>query len=355
MHALALPICILLAATLPAQTPEPTTPAALTAAFAALAPAAQEAVLQRIEARLAASDDELLQRARGFAASLRTPLPEPPPRTWHDPAEFAPVAPARTVLRDGDPRHRRTREEFPAVPFVRGAQPAVRYDQASGQVVRADPPPDAAARFAAILAGRPPEVEAAIAVLERELDVDADQRELARWFEHLYADRDGRVFAGITLYEAWASGKTVEVPDVDAIAYARRVVHTDAFVSPIPAGRRRDRLYAQIQDGFARHRTYRTLREAAAVAAVAADPQVDPTYAELLPRMHLLWAVVGDDPAAMASRLAAGSRADLLDSIDATLREDPRAAAVVEERRRTGRQTLAEIRRIAAEELRNAR
>ena len=82
------------------------------------------------------------------------------------------------------------------------------------------------------------------------LDTDGDQRRLAGFFEQLYADRDGHVFAGISLYEAWYSGRTVEVPDVDAIAFAQRVLRTQSFVSPIPDGRRRDRLYRQIREAM---------------------------------------------------------------------------------------------------------
>src|SRR5262249_43933277 len=157
------------------------------------------------------------------------------------------VAPARSVYGIDSAQHQAARGMFPPVPFLRDLHAGVVYDWRSGRPVLAAAAPTPAEQFAALLAGYPPGADAAVAAVLARFDADDDERRVADWLEHLYADRDGHVFAGITLYEAWASGRTVEVPDVDAIAFARQVVRTQSFVSPIPDGRRRDRLYRQVQ------------------------------------------------------------------------------------------------------------
>ena len=166
---------------------------------------------------------------------------------------------------------------------------------------------------------RPAGSDAATAAILQHLDSDGTERDVAAWFGHLYADRNGRVFADVTLYEAWYSNKTVEVPDIDAIAFARKILRTRSFVSPIPAGSRRDRLYRQISRAFAEHRQYRTLREAAAASFVAAEPPLESTYRSLIPRMHLLWSICNFDIGAVERRLAAGDRSELLQDLDARL------------------------------------
>ena len=125
---------------------------------------------------------------------------------------------------------------------------------------------------------------------------------------------------------ASASGKTVEVPDVDAIAFAREILQTNSFLSPIPEGRRRNRLYQQIAEAVARHRQYRTLREAAAASFVAADPAIEATYQPLVLRMHLLWPLCNFDPGAVGRSLESGTRTELLEALDDRLRESSEAA-----------------------------
>ena len=132
------------------------------------------------------------------------------------------------------------------------------------------------------------------------LDTDKRQRKIGAYLENLYADLDARVYAGVTLYEAWCSGKVLAVPDVDSIAFERTILGTRRFKSPIPADKRRDRLYQRIQDHAFAFRKYRTLREACAAAFVAAEPKLDPIYDRLVPRFHYLFATKDHDPEAVA-------------------------------------------------------
>src|SRR5690606_33114090 len=99
----------------------------------------------------------------------------------------------------------------------------------------------------------------------------------------------------------------VDVPDVDAIPFEQRVLGKKTFRSPIPANARRAALYQRIQERAIAFRKYRTLREAAAMAFLRAEPVMDPTYAPLVPRFHYLYARGDGDVGAVAGLLA-GSR-----------------------------------------------
>jgi hypothetical protein len=322
-------------------------PAAMQKRFDALPPPRQLAVLAAIEGKLRASDDPAMQRIAALAQQARDPAPLRP-RTFHDPKVFAPVAPARSLVPADAPQYAAVRSDFPAVQPLRDFAPTILYDWAEGTPARAARLPTPSQRFANLCAGYHPDADAAIAAALVWLDRDADQRPLAHWCEQLYADRDGHVFTAITLYDAWYSRRTVEVPDVDAIAFARTILHTEAYVSPIPDGARRDRLYRQIHEGFSRHRAYRTLCEAAAAAFVNITPALDPTYLPLVDRMHLLWGLCGYDVARFAQKLTAADRAELLDQLDRRLQEDPDAAAMAEQGKAAMRACADAVRTAAA-------
>jgi hypothetical protein len=114
------------------------------------------------------------------------------------------------------------------------------------------------------------------------------------------------------------------VPDVDAIPFAKRILRDDSFVSPIPAGARRAGLYEKIKAGALRMRKYRTLREAAAAAFVAASAQIAPGYEALIPRFHLVLGLNGNDPERVARVLEGiGSREELLRLLDDLILKGP--------------------------------
>ena len=330
---------------LPCQ--DPPTPEQLTARFARLTQQRQQQVLDAAERSLREGAGELGRAIAQLADQARA-APALAARTFHDPAEFAPVAPRRSLVPTSDPRHQRVRSDFPKVRILRDLACGVVYDWLDGGPARLPSPPAVALRFANLANGYMPDSDAAIAAVLVELDRDADQRTLARWCEQLYADRDGKVFAEITLYEAWLSGRTVEVPDVDAIAFARRILCTDSHQSPIPEGPRRDRLYAQIRAALKKHREYRTLCEAAAAAFVTASPELDPTYQPLVDRMHLLFGECGDDLQAFAARLTAQDRGELIAELDRSLDTGAGAQAQREGQRR--RQDLRDAARRACDE-----
>ncbi len=282
--------------------------------FDALPLSAMQSALEGALLRVSALQDETLLRVEAYGGAAS--FPPRKERSHHSPAEFAPVAPARKRIDADDPRNKKVRAEFPTVQLLRDLIPHVAYDWLHGEAATASRPLSVRERFANLCAGYPPAADRAVARLLWLLDRDADQRTIAAWSEHSYADRDGRVFDGVSLYEAWYSGRTVEVPDVDAIAFARRILLTDSFVSPIPEGRRRERLYDQIRATLKKHREYRTLCESAAAAFVAAEPELDPTYQPLVDRMQLMWSEHGHDPDSFAKKLTESDRAELLAQLD---------------------------------------
>jgi hypothetical protein len=311
----------------------------------------RQQVVRNLERRLVRESDPTLQRVvssqRGDAAYSPAP-----PRRWFEPREFAPNAPPRTLVAKGTPAHRTATAGMRALTGLEQLHAHVTYDWLSGTAVRSAAELDDEERFANLVHGFAPNADHAVARVLAVLDNDADQRRLAAYFDHLYADRAGRVFEGVTLFEAWDRAADVEMPDVDAIAFARTILGSRSFASPIPADKRRDRLYGQVRDAFVRHREYRTLRLALAATFVTASPPVDPAYEGLLMRCHWLWQHHGEDPRQLAAHLAAaGDRTRLLDDVDRELSKDDRTARA----RRTDLAGLVDwLRALAAHELEQA-
>lgn len=297
----------------------------LLTAFRALPLEQQKVVLGTLERRIQTSPDELVQRISGRRKGKGAYGP-PTPVVGHDPKVYAPVAPTRALVAMGTAEWQRARERYPVRTLLPGLTAEVAYDWATGKPAWLGETTAEDVRFSNLVHGWMPGADHAVAQVLATLDTDPHQRQLAEWFHHAYATLQGRVFQDISLYEAWYSGEQVDVPDVDAIAFARKVLKTASFVSPIPDGRRRDRLYQQVRDAAVGHRQYRTLREVAAATFVSANPPVDPTYAPLIGRCHYLWAKTGYDPDAFAKVLAeTGDRSTLLENVDQALKNDPAA------------------------------
>lgn len=310
------------------QTPPATTPTAadLVQRFERLPPERAELVLRNIEKRLARENGDVLQRIQGRQRGATAYAPPAAP-VWFQPAEFAPVATPRRLVDRGEPAHQRATRDMAPLRFLPDLHTEVTYDWGLGKAVRSAGGLDARQRFANLANGYVPSTDHAVAQVLATLDTDPAQRALGNYFAHLYADRDGAVFAGTTLFDAWHSGRVVEMPDTDAIAFARRILGTQSFVAPIPDDRRRERLYRKVQEAFTAHREYRSLRLALAGAFVAAEPALDPTYNPLVRRAHWLWHASDFDPGALATRLTlAKDRKALLDEVDAALRNDPAPA-----------------------------
>lgn len=295
---------------------------ALLARFARLDAASRSDVVRSLERRLARVDHELLQSIQSMQKGKGT-YPLQGDRVWFDPAEFAPSAKPRAVIGAGTPQHQRATRGMQELGVPCDLDAAVVYDWRIGACARAANDLTEHQRFANLARGYAPGADHAVAQVLAALDTDPVQRRLADYFEHLYADREGTVFAGISLYDAWRSGIRIEMPDTDTIAFARLVLDTRSVVDPIPADRRRERLYARIADSYVLHHEHRTLRQALAAAFVAADPVLDPAWQTLVERAHWLWQTCGRDPKAVAARLLrTPDRGALVREVDAELAKD---------------------------------
>lgn len=273
--------------------------------FRALDDVDQSTIVRSITRRLSLDPDPVIQRVVSMErAFLSYPLAEP--ATWHRARVWAKgVAPKRTLIRPGHPAHAAARAKIPRVEYLPELRRSVWYDWGRSKIVRRKEPLSLVETFANFLAGYAPSSDQTLAQILAILDRDPKERKVAAWCGHLYADLQARVYEGISLYEAWYSGEVVDVPDVDAVPFAVRILKTRAYRSPIPRGPGRTHLYQRIRDAMLAHRKYRTLREAAAAAFVSAEPQLAPTYEPLLMRLHYLYAVHDEDPLAVAEHLVA--------------------------------------------------
>ncbi len=341
---------VLLVSPLAAQaTPAATDPIAR---FAALDFRRQAAIVRTVERQLAASADPAIQRIgklRLETADLPDAPDHPPIFEARKPADGdtdGTEDPGRTVVPADDPAHAAVRKRMPRVPFLDDLRREVVYDWQSGRVEKC-PPLEYGDRFANWIHGYAPATDHAIASILATLDRDPRQRKLAAWFGHTYCDLNGRAYQDVTLYEAWFSGQQVDVPDIDAIPFARDVLGQRNVHGPL-GGPPRDALYEAIRKAALEHRRYRTALEAAAAAFVAADPELPADYGRLVPRFHLLWANHDDDPKALATLLASSSRDELLRSADDAVRATDGEAFQTREARRAELERVAETVRATA-------
>ena len=285
--------------------------------FRALDPDRQQTVLHRLERQVMLDPHPALQRIVSMSRSFEC-YRAAEPAGFHDPETWAPgVAPPRIVIPAGSEEHMAVRVRIPAITVLPDLHTAVTYDWGRGFSVRREQRLRADEVFANCLSGYPPGADEALARILEALDRDPGQRQVAAYLDHLYADLDAKVYAGITIYEAWFSEQVMDVPDVDAIPFAREILGTTAYRSPIPAGRRRTALYQKISAAAFSHRVYRTLREAAAAAFLSADPEIDPTYRPWVSRFHYLFDTMGHDPEKLADLLEdLGTRDALLQHVD---------------------------------------
>jgi hypothetical protein len=231
--------------------------------------------------------------------------PDAEPAPVFDAAKHCPAQPIVRQLQDEDgPRHRReSKAMFADVP-ARRLDPAWRYDWGRGTVVKVADPDDPDRIFRNALAGAPPELDLAEAILVSLLD-DGSRREVHHAFSHVYSHRDGVAFPGITLYDAWASGRELEMPDVECLG----IVHLleddwTTFVAPV-SGRKQQPLYAKIADWFGPVRRQRGLVTALARAYLQAEPVMRDGYEVSIARFHGVWERHLSDPPRLLADLPA--------------------------------------------------
>ena len=219
-----------------------------------------------------------------------------------DPELHCPRQPiARRFVSTSTGKHRKVVEEMLGG-LERVMRPAVRYDWARGELVRvaAFDDPRRIAHNAAH--GFAPYTDLVEAWVVKSLD-GGTMREEAKVFGHAYADRSGNAYREITLFEAWGSGRDMEMPDVECLG----IVHSldddwKTYVAPVNA-RLHSRLYAQIGEHYVPYKAYRDMREAIARTYVTYEPVLPTGYSTTRDKLHGFWERAGSDPAALGKTL----------------------------------------------------
>lgn len=231
-------------------------------------------------------------------------FPAARPIEWYDPEKTAPKQPiARRTLQDDDPRAERTRAAFRQHVPAQDVPSLWRYDWGRREVVRTGDFQSAQHVFDGALAGFAPQVDFAQALIERALD-DGAQQTIQAAFGRAYTDREGWVYPGLTLWDAWSSGTEFEMPDVDVLGIVREVTgKPPKWKAPVPEAQH-DELYAQVGEWFGEARVGRGLRESLARTFFAGSTDLGDAWAAHITRLHGLWEEHASDPAAVAAELA---------------------------------------------------
>ncbi|MFN0009026.1 MAG: hypothetical protein ACKVXR_14080 [Planctomycetota bacterium] len=229
--------------------------------------------------------------------------PEDGPAPHYSSAEHTPEndIPRRVLAEDAPEVLRQKKLTFagrPGPAFVS----AWRYDYGLRELRRAKSWKDPERIFANGLRGISPDHDLARALVERALD-DGSQRRTLAAFDHAYTDRDGNVYPGITLHDAWASGREIEMPDVDALGIVHDVLGDwTTWKAPVPSTRH-DALYERIGELYAPAHVHRTLRRALAASYLEGSPADCEGYETYLDNLHTLWEDCRSTPEVLAKRL----------------------------------------------------
>lgn len=277
------------------------------AAWNRLGPADRAEVVAWFQAEIDRLETTQLGFVRHARTLLETPLrdlPEAEPDPFYDPELHAPKGVVRR--RRLEPSDARARKElakrFEEVP-ERALDPAYRYHWGLGRIERIADPDEPERVFRNAFYGLPPGTDLAEAVCRSLLD-DGEARELHWAFSHAYTDRSGRVYPGVTLYDAWCSGQKMEMPDVDNLGIVHTVLDEwRKWKAPVSSGSKQRSLYDQVGELFTDARRHRGLRTALASTWVIGSPVLRDGYGPSLDAFHLVWEEAGGDPLELADEL----------------------------------------------------
>jgi hypothetical protein len=299
------------------------------------------------EAELRVTDTfqlQLLRYVLGTQEVDRGAWPDAEPAQAFDAETHAPGAARRKPLKSKSAKVKRARERFLRKVPERGLTPAWSYDYATRGLVRLADPRDPELVFENALAGFAPDHDLAEALVERMLD-DGSQAATLGAFAHAYTDRNGGVYEGLTLYDGWASGTLLEMPDVDCLG----VIHTvlddwKTWSAPVKA-KEQDPLYERIGELFNDAYLHRSLRHALARTFLGGSVVLRDGYTMQINRLHTLWEENASTPKELVQMLPdAESYGDFLDEWGRLTDKHPEKLAAGKRRRGTLDQGHATIR-----------
>jgi hypothetical protein len=218
------------------------------------------------------------------------------------------------------------------------------YDYGARELRSTGDPKDPDTIFRNGLAGFPPFLDLAEALVERALDDGAEQKALAA-FGHAHTDRNGGVFTGITLYDVWTSHTEMEMPDVDNLG----IVHTvlgdwKTWHAPVAANQQ-DALYAKVGEIYTAAHRHRSLRNALARCFLSGTPVLRDQYDAQIDSFHALWDEYRSTPEELAHKLPdAAHWAEFLDERYKRYQDDPKLREAALNRRLTLDQDAGAVR-----------
>lgn len=293
--------------------------------FAAGAPDVKRAVVAEIEKRVEATREPELRRLldwRDRALKELKTLPAPAAE-FFDPQVYARGLVHRTAVGPDEPDAAEKRDAYRPwlnQTFYAGT---VRYDFGRNAALDYGGTLDPDGALHDDLFGYPPGSDRLIAWITARFDFDASLDPLALHFDHLYCDLSGHAYPEITLFDAWGSGNSIDMPDVDVIAFARNVLKDDSWVSPIAPSAAAP-LYEKLREGFLRLFRYRIWIEAAANIFVNPEVPIRGTHEGLRERLHYLFALDAGDLEKAVERIRKfPTRGDFLGEMDSSFAADP--------------------------------
>jgi hypothetical protein len=272
------------------------------AAFDALAPVDQSGVVDYLRLDLSHQDRFQLTLTRyALTKTDRDPgfWPEPGPLRFYDPETYAPAQPIprRTLDPESSQVTKLTDRMKRFIP-KRRLQLGYVYDWATGDVHRLEGADDPRRIVENALQGFNPDLDLAEALLLRALD-DGSQRDVFDAFSRRYTDRTGALYPTLSLYDAWASGVEMEMPDIDVLGLVHALVpereRGKRWVAPIPTSQH-DELYGKLGEYYVPAKQFRSLREALVRSYLIAQPVMrdgfGPTNVDVF---HAFWDVHGSE------------------------------------------------------------
>jgi hypothetical protein len=272
------------------------------AAFDALEPRHRRGVADYLALDLSHADRFQLQLVRfvlDTAERSSRQFPPAPDLRWFDPQEHAPAQPIPRRLLPADSSAARTMAErmLRAIP-ERRLVPGYAYDWGRRQVVELPRADDPRRVVENALAGFSPDLDLAEALILELLD-DGSQTAVLAAFDHRYTNREGEVYPALSLYDAWASGVEMEMPDVDVLGLLHTLVPRAEWhrkwVAPVPNSEH-DRLYGRVGECFLPAKRFRSLREAAARCYLISSPVLRDGFGRgNIDAFHAFWETIGSE------------------------------------------------------------
>jgi hypothetical protein len=258
--------------------------------------------------------------------------PEPAKGVTFDPALHAPAQPiARVPQAPDSAEYKSTWNSLLGWRPVRRLDSAWTYNYATRSVERVGDPRDPERVFHNGIEGFPPDLDLAEAICQSFLD-DGALVEVHRAFAHTYAVRSGHSFPGITLFDAWSSGRKIEMPDVECLG----LLHTlegdwKTFVAPV---RKQDALYERIEALYVPIQRQRALQEALARCYLIGTPVLAAGYGGTEALLSDIWEQNASTPSKVLPLLPKSDAwKKWMEKGQKTLRTDEKRLAAAQNRR----------------------